>query len=95
MPEIRIETVNDFVLYRHTAFTWCPGCNEHRDLDLARLIRLGLGERTMASIRIRCRRCSERFGELVLVKILTPGPRPPSERQRPDNVVPLGRKPTP
>lgn len=92
MPEIRVDTILELIANSHAAYTVCPCCQESRDVDLDRLVRKGLGERSIRSIRIRCVRCSTRLGRDIEVKIMTPGYRKGPEREVPDNVVSMKKR---
>ena len=87
MPEIRIETVREFIAHSHAAYTVCPLCGMTRNCDLDRFVRLGLGDRLVVSLRLRCGRCRELLARDVAVKIMVAGYRRRSERPPPDNVL--------
>ena len=54
---ISIRTVQELIGNRHTAGIYCPDCAQWADMDLRGLVALGLGDRPVATLSLRCRDC--------------------------------------
>lgn len=58
MPtEIRLETVAQYVQHEHDLFATCPSCHSYKEIDTARLIAKGLGDKALRDLRLRCKPC--------------------------------------
>jgi len=89
---ILVETVRQFIAHQHAAYTHCSECTTMRDIDLERMVSLGLGDRPVASLKLRCVPCSQRLGRAVYGKVMIAGQR---RRQGAPNVALLPNKDTP
>lgn len=66
---ITVHTLLDHYEQGYTLHAWCPRCQCQRDVDLAKLIRNGKGEKTLPQVRIR-----HKCGATMEIQ-RTPGPR--------------------
>ena len=54
---ITLDTLAHLLEANHGLSAWCPECRRWADLDLARLVREGHGERLLKGFKPRCRAC--------------------------------------
>jgi len=58
MNEIKIETIDELILYEHTVETWCPMCKRFGpDLNLKSYADAGYGRFRPKALRLKHREC--------------------------------------
>lgn len=67
---ITLDSLAHLLEANHGLVAYCPTCRRWADLDLARLVREGHGERRLVGFKPRCRAC----GELGKIQVRPPQP---------------------